>query len=128
MNVAVGEGFEPERFDHVQERMTARMTVALARGKADGRRRRMDNSKLASAQGLLDAGMPPEDVAKMLGASPETLYRALATAILSDSDQVLEGMIDQMAESTRRADAAIDEALEAVESSNKRIADNESRR
>lgn len=88
----------------------------------------MDNSKLASAQGLLDAGMPPEDVAKMLGASPETLYRALATAILSDSDQVLEGMIDQMAESTRRADAAIDEALEAVESSNKRIADNESRR
>lgn len=88
----------------------------------------MDSSKLASALHLLSTGVPHEDVAARMGLSPEALYRLLATAILTDSDQMMEGMIDQMSESTRRADAAIDDALAAVESSNRRIADMESRR
>ncbi|WP_051071647.1 hypothetical protein [Azoarcus sp. KH32C] len=88
----------------------------------------MGSSKLASALHLLSTGVPHEDVAKRMGGSPEALYRMLTTEIPSDSDQVVEGMIDQISQSTRWADAAIDDALAAVESSNQRIADMESRR
>ncbi len=50
----------------------------------------------------------------------EFLRRAAATFRPSEDDKMLEGMITQMA--SAQASAAIDDALEFVEASNKRIA------
>ena len=52
----------------------------------------------------------------------EYLRRAAASFRPSEDDQVLEGMIDQMLKTTKRANRAIDEALAFVEASNRRIA------
>ena len=82
----------------------------------------MDPAKLESAQRLLNAGMPPKYVAASLGVSEATLCRALDSAILSDGDRGLDGMIDEMDKSTRRASEALDDALGAVKASNERIA------
>jgi hypothetical protein len=61
-------------------------------------------------------------MAKAAGLSMgEFLRRAAASFHSSDDDQMLEGMIRQMAKTTARASAAIDEALSFVEASNKRI-------
>ena len=61
-------------------------------------------------------------MAKAAGLSMgEFLRRAAASFHPSDDDQMLEGMIRQMAKTTARASAAIDEALSFVEASNKRI-------
>lgn len=61
-------------------------------------------------------------MAKAAGLSMgEFLRRAAASFHPSDDDQMLEGMIGQMARTTARASAAIDEALSFVEASNKRI-------
>jgi hypothetical protein len=61
-------------------------------------------------------------MAKTAGLSMgEFLRRAAASFHPSDDDQMLEGMIGQMAKTTARASAAIDEALSFVEASNKRI-------
>ena len=46
----------------------------------------------------------------------------------SEDDQVLEGMIEQMAKTTALANAAIDDALAFVEASNRRIEALEARR
>jgi mobilization protein NikA len=51
----------------------------------------------------------------------EFLRRAAASFRPSEDDKVLEAMIEQMAKSTARASAAIDEALAFVDASNKRI-------
>lgn len=52
----------------------------------------------------------------------EFLRRAASSFNPSEDDKLLEGMIDQMNKTTAQASAAIDEALEFVEASNKRIA------
>lgn len=52
----------------------------------------------------------------------EFLRRAAASYRPNEEDKLLEGMIDQMNKTTKQANAAIDEALEFVEASNKRIA------
>lgn len=52
----------------------------------------------------------------------EFLRRAASSFNPSEDDKLLEGMIDQMNKTTAHASAAIDEALEFVEASNKRIA------
>lgn len=44
---------------------------------------------------------------------------------LFSKDQVLEALIDEMQKATERAEKAIDEALEFVAASNKRIAEME---
>ncbi|WP_041655995.1 hypothetical protein [Azoarcus sp. KH32C] len=51
----------------------------------------MGNSKLVSAHRLLEAGMPAKEVTRRMELSAEAMYRMLVAAILSDSDQVLEG-------------------------------------
>ena len=51
----------------------------------------------------------------------EYLRQAEAAFRPSDDEQVLEGMIDQMLKATRQASRTIDEALTAVEASNRRI-------
>ena len=61
-------------------------------------------------------------MAKAAGLSMgEFLRRAAASFHPSDDDQMLDGMIGQMAKTTARASAAIDEALSFVAASNKRI-------
>ena len=59
------------------ERTRAGLAVANALGRKGGRKRVMNDSKLASAKALLASGTPPKDVAKNLGVSVPTLYRWL---------------------------------------------------
>ena len=61
-------------------------------------------------------------MAKAAGLSMgEFLRRAAASFHPSEDDQMLEGMIGQMAKTTAQASAAIDDALRYVDASNKRI-------
>jgi chromosomal replication initiation ATPase DnaA len=69
------------------------------------------------------------EMAKAQGMSMgEFLRRAAAAYRPSGDEEVLEGMIVQMLETTRQAERAIDDALAYVEASNRRIAEMESRR
>ena len=52
----------------------------------------------------------------------EFLRRAASSCNPSEDEKLLEGMICQMNKTTAQAGTAIDEALELVEASNKRIA------
>ena len=63
------------------------------------------------------------DLAKASGFSTgEVLRRAAASFQPTQDDSIFEGMIEQIAKATARANAAIDDALSFVEASNKRIA------
>jgi DNA invertase Pin-like site-specific DNA recombinase len=57
------------------ERTRAGLAAARQLGRIGGRRRRMTDSKIASARKLLASGVPPKDVASNLGVSVPTLYR-----------------------------------------------------
>ena len=57
------------------ERTRAGLEVASQLGRKGGRKRKMTDSKIASAKKLLANGVPPRDVAKNLGVSVPTLYR-----------------------------------------------------
>lgn len=61
----------------IVERTQAGLAAARARGRVGGRRRKMTDGKRESARRLLDAGMPPQEVARNLGVSVPTLYRWL---------------------------------------------------
>jgi hypothetical protein len=66
--------------------------------------------------------------AKMAGLSMgEFLRRAAASFRPSEDERILEAMIEQMAQTTAQASAAIEDALAFVEASNKRIAALEAR-
>lgn len=62
----------------IRERTNAGLTAARARGRLGGRKRKLDESKLDAARKLLDAKVEVGVVAKNLGVSRTTLYRALA--------------------------------------------------
>ena len=51
------------------------MEAAKAADRVGGRKPKMTPAKLKEAQQLLDAGVPPKDVAANLGVSIPTLYR-----------------------------------------------------
>ena len=57
------------------ERTRAGLEVARQLGRKGGRKRKMTDSKIASARKLLASGVPPRNVAKNLGVSVPTLYR-----------------------------------------------------
>lgn len=57
------------------ERTKAGLEAAKKMGRVGGRKRKMTDSKLASAKKLLGNGVPPKDVAADLGISIPTLYR-----------------------------------------------------
>ena len=59
------------------ERTRAGLAAARRLGRIGGRKRRMTDSKIKSAQRLLAGGTPPRDVAENLGVSVPTLYRWL---------------------------------------------------
>ncbi len=61
----------------ITERTRAGLAAARKLGRIGGRKRRMTDSKVASARKLLESGVPPRDVALNLGVSVPTLYRWL---------------------------------------------------
>jgi len=61
-------------------------------------------------------------LAKEAGLSMGEFLRRAAAFQSSGDDQILEGMIRQMAESTARASAAMDDAIAFVAASNARMA------
>ena len=58
-----------------RELMVERTRAGLQVAQQLGRKRKMTDSKIASAKSLLASGVPPNDVAKNLGVSVPTLYR-----------------------------------------------------
>lgn len=66
----------------LSDRTTAGLAAARAKGRIGGRKRKMTDSKLASAKKLLSSGVPPKDVAMDLGISIPTLYRWIPAASL----------------------------------------------
>ncbi|WP_432497817.1 recombinase family protein [Kineococcus gypseus] len=63
--------------DLLKERTAAGLEAAVARGRRGGRPALMTPAKLAAARALLSAGRPTAEVAKAVGVSRATLYRAL---------------------------------------------------
>lgn len=61
--------------DLIVERTNAGLEAARDRGRVGGRRRKMTETKIESAQTLLAQGQSPADVAASLGISRATLYR-----------------------------------------------------
>ena len=62
----------------IQERTTAGLAAARARGRIGGRPPALSAADLAAAKALLrDPGITVEQVAKRLGVSPSTLYKHL---------------------------------------------------
>jgi len=59
----------------ISERTKAGLAVAKKRGRLGGRPRRMTSSKIESARRLLNAGIPPREVAQNLNVSVPILYR-----------------------------------------------------
>jgi DNA invertase Pin-like site-specific DNA recombinase len=57
------------------ERTRAGLETARKLGRVGGRKRKMTDSKIASAKKLLANGVPPQEVAKNLSVSVPTLYR-----------------------------------------------------
>lgn len=62
----------------IKERTKAGLAAAKARGRKGGRKAKMDLSKISAARQLLASGTVATDVAKNLGVSRATLYRALS--------------------------------------------------
>ena len=61
--------------DLTVERTRAGLDAARRQGRTGGRKRKMDDSKIAAAKRLLQDGIAPREVAKTLGVSIPTLYR-----------------------------------------------------
>jgi len=69
--------------DLIVERTNAGLKAARRRGRVGGRRRKMTDAKIASAETLLASGTPPTDVAASLGVSRATLYRHVSRPSVS---------------------------------------------
>ncbi|PPF39167.1 invertase [Rathayibacter sp. AY1A3] len=65
--------------DQLVERTNAGLAVARAAGRTGGRPRKLDAKRVESARKLIDSGDSISHVAKTLGVSRPTLYRALQT-------------------------------------------------
>ena len=59
----------------IMERTRAGLEAARSLGRKGGRRPKMTPSKVEAAKKLLESGLPPKDVARILGVSVPTLYR-----------------------------------------------------
>ena len=69
--------------DLTAERTRAGLEAARRQGRTGGRKRKMTDSKIATAKLLLRDGVPPRKVAKDLGVSIPTLYRWVPASSLS---------------------------------------------
>ena len=77
--------------DLTAERTRAGLKAARGQGRTGGRKRKMTDSKLATAKRLLQDGVPPRAVAKDLGVSIPTLYRWLPASSLSLDERQAAG-------------------------------------
>lgn len=68
----------------IAERTAAGLAEAKRSGRVGGRKRKMTDSKIASARKLLTDGVPAHDVAADLGVSIPTLYRWVPAASLTE--------------------------------------------
>ena len=66
--------------DLTAERTRAGLDAARRQGRTGGRKRKMDDSRIAAAKQLLLNGKSPREVARNLGVSIPTLYRWLPAA------------------------------------------------
>lgn len=64
----------------IRERTRAGLDSARAQGLVGGRKKALNDKKLASAKTLLQSGTPPRQVAEQLGVSVATLYRHIPAA------------------------------------------------
>lgn len=64
----------------IRERTRAGLDSARAKGLVGGRRKALDEEKIASARTLLESGTPPRQVAEHMGVSVATLYRYIPAA------------------------------------------------
>ena len=67
------------------ERTRAGLEAARRQGRTGGRKRKMDDSKIAAAKRLLQDGISPSEVAKNLGVSIPTLYRWVPASLREES-------------------------------------------
>jgi DNA invertase Pin-like site-specific DNA recombinase len=63
----------------IKERADAAREAARIRGRQTGRPRALDTAKIEQAWSLRTAGFGPSEIAKLLGCSRATVYRALET-------------------------------------------------
>lgn len=63
----------------IKERADAAREAARIRGRQTGRPRALDKAKVEQAWSLREAGFGPSEIAKLLGCSRATVYRALET-------------------------------------------------
>lgn len=61
----------------IAERTYAGLVAAKQRGAKLGRKPKLSADQIAQARQLIDAGESPSRVAKTIGVSPATLYRAI---------------------------------------------------
>ena len=71
--------------DLTVERTQAGLDAARRQGRTGGRKRKMDDSKIAAAKRLLQDGISPSEVAKNLGVSIPTLYRWVTASLGEES-------------------------------------------
>lgn len=64
----------------IRERTRAGLDSARAKGLVGGRKKAMDEKKVANAKTLLETGTPPKEVADLCGVSVATLYRYIPAA------------------------------------------------
>jgi DNA invertase Pin-like site-specific DNA recombinase len=64
----------------IAERTRAGLTAAKRRGAKLGRRPKLSEDQIMHAKQLIDSGESPSRVAKTIGVSPATLYRAIPAA------------------------------------------------
>lgn len=74
----------------IHERTMAGLEAARDLGRVGGRKRKMTDSKIASARKLLEAGESTHEVAKNLGISLATLYRHLPANPVQEQAPSLE--------------------------------------
>jgi DNA invertase Pin-like site-specific DNA recombinase len=75
------------------ERTRAGLSAAKQRGAKLGRRPKLSEDQIAHAKRLIDTGESPSRVAKTLGVSPATLYRAIpAGASNRNTDDLFTGL------------------------------------
>lgn len=76
----IASAFAEMERDRIQERTRAGLDAARSKGLVGGRKRAIDEKKLAKARLLLEGGTPPKEVAETLRVSVATLYRYIPNA------------------------------------------------
>jgi len=74
MGKFVGERYAPRRYNEVDLSV---LSICGRRGKQTGRPRALTKAQIEQSWSLREAGFGPSEIAKLLGCSRATVYRAL---------------------------------------------------